>query len=364
MADQQVAKQDKGQQVTVAAPRIPYDTRIEKAYGVDRGAWNVICDSVWPSAKTFEGVALALAYCKARKLDPFKRPIHVVPIWNAKLKKEVETVWPGIGELRTTANRTGDYAGNDQCDFGEDVTEVFQGETGYGEKKKTVQKSITYPEWAQFTVYKIVQGVRVAFPGPKVFWRETYATIGKTELPNSMWETRTRGQIEKCAEAAALRRAYPEVLGSQYIGEEVGRSPLQMRDITPTSMSEADLPTRKALAMQQAADAPESAVESVDVETGEIVSEEDAIGATEPPAAEEKAIAAPERIRVPHDEAGIPLWSEFVDALIAHFARIDPADRSATIQLHKSALDNMADEQPDQRRRFDEWLSAPTETRR
>ena len=138
MSDQQVTAQDKKQQVAVAAPRIPYDARVEKAYGLDRGAWNVICDSVWPSAKTFEGVTLALAYCKARKLDPFKRPIHIVPIWNAKLKKEVETVWPGIGELRTTANRTGDYGGNDPCSFGEDITEVFTGETGRGDYRQQV----------------------------------------------------------------------------------------------------------------------------------------------------------------------------------------------------------------------------------
>jgi hypothetical protein len=55
-----------------------------------------------------------------------------------------------------------------------------------------------------------------------VYWVETYATIKRgDDTPNEMWETRPRGQLEKCAEAAALRAAFPEEVGGDYIPEEV-----------------------------------------------------------------------------------------------------------------------------------------------
>jgi hypothetical protein len=40
------------------------------------------------------------------------------------------------------------------------------------------------------------------------------------EEPNSMWEKRPHGQLGKCAEAAALRKAFPEETGGAYIEEE------------------------------------------------------------------------------------------------------------------------------------------------
>jgi hypothetical protein len=64
---------------------------------------------------------------------------------------------------------------------------------------------------------------------------ETYARQGASELPNSMWAKRTRGQIEKCAEAGALRKAFPEELGNEYSAEEMEGQRFwhEMRDITP-----------------------------------------------------------------------------------------------------------------------------------
>jgi hypothetical protein len=41
-----------------------------------------------------------------RQVDPFKRPVHIVPVWDNEKRDYVETVWPGIAEHRTTAFRT------------------------------------------------------------------------------------------------------------------------------------------------------------------------------------------------------------------------------------------------------------------
>lgn len=212
-----VATKPKDNLPTIAPPRIPYHPAIGDKFGIDRSGWKVLVESTFPSAKTIEGVALALAYCKARNLDIFKRVVHIVPIWNSKLGREVETVWPGIAELRTTAHRTGQYAGKADTAFGRVITKEFSGMVGNNERKAKV----AFPEWAQVTVYRIVGGVRCEFVGPKVFWLETYATMGKSDVPNDMWQTRPFGQLDKCAEAAALRLAYPEEIGSEYIGEEV-----------------------------------------------------------------------------------------------------------------------------------------------
>jgi hypothetical protein len=123
----------------------------------------------------------------------------------------VPSVWPGIGELRTTAFRTGLYAGREPTEWGSDRELSFDGAT------------IVYPEWAQVTVHRLDRhGNARAYPGPRVYWLESYATAGRdTVAPNEMWRRRTRGQLDKCAEAAALRAAFPEEIGNDYAAEEM-----------------------------------------------------------------------------------------------------------------------------------------------
>jgi phage recombination protein Bet len=192
-------------------PRIPFHPLIEERFGVDRAGWRALIDAVWPAAKTADAVTLALSYCKARNLDPFKRPVHIVPVWSSEQNRWVESVWPGIGELRTTAFRTGLYAGRDVTEYGPDKTENLGG------------AQITFPEWAQVTVYRLGRnGERMPFPGPRVYWLETYATAKRDTLaPNAMWRRRSRGQIDKCAEAAALRAAFPEEMGNDQTADEM-----------------------------------------------------------------------------------------------------------------------------------------------
>jgi phage recombination protein Bet len=131
----------------------------------------------------------------------------------------VETVWPGIAEIRTTASRTGQYAGIDAVEFGPVVERSFSGQTG-GNNSETITKKVRYPEWASVVVYRLVAGVRCAYHA-KVYWEETYATMGKSDVPNEMWAKRPRGQLDKCVEAAALRKAFPEELGNIYAAEEM-----------------------------------------------------------------------------------------------------------------------------------------------
>ena len=216
----------------IAPTRIPFHPIVEQRYGIAAESWRALVDAVFPSARTIEGVMLALSYCKSRNLDVFKRPVHIVPIWNSALNKEVETVWPGIGELRTTAFRTGSYAGAEPAEFGPDLTQAFRGQVGRGDRQRSVEETVTFPEWCQITVYRLDRtGTVRKWPGPRVYWLETYQKQGRSEVPNEMWARRARGQLEKTAEAAALRRAFPEEIGEEYIGDEAPT----MRDITPAA---------------------------------------------------------------------------------------------------------------------------------
>lgn len=196
--------------VAIAPARLPYHPALEERFGVGQAEWRALVDAIFPLAKEAESIILALSYCRARKLDPFKRVVHIVPMWNAALGRMVETVWPGIGELRTTAFRTRQYAGRDNAEFGPTLT------------RQVGNATIEFPEWCQVTAYRILSGQRYPFPGPRVYWMESYATTKKDDAtPNSMWRKRPFGQLDKCAEAAALRAAFPEEIGNDYTSDEM-----------------------------------------------------------------------------------------------------------------------------------------------
>lgn len=222
-------------------PRLPMPSGLD---GIDQRKWRVLAESVFPNAKTSEAIVMAIDYCVARKLDPFKRPVNIVPMWNSSLGKEVETIWPGINEVQTTAARTGKYAGMDEPKWGKDVTRKFQGVRKYKDgstwKEEEMSFELTYPEWCSVTVYRMVDGVRCAFTEP-VFWEEAYAKAGKTDCPNNMWRTRPKGQLLKVAKAFSLRAAFPEE--GEYTAEEMEGKEIQHGGIVidqPVSITPSD----------------------------------------------------------------------------------------------------------------------------
>ncbi len=205
---------------TIQPSRLPIAPSIAKEFDIQPTEWRVLVDQIFPAAKSVEAVMMALAYCRKRNLDIFKKPVHIVPMWSTAKKAMVETVWPGIAEIRTTAARTGEYAGIDAVEFGPMRERTFTGTVGKGDREETVTKKVAFPEWASVVVYRIVAGQKSAYHA-KVFWEETFATVGKSDVPNDMWAKRPRGQLDKCVEAAALRKAFPEELGNTYAAEEM-----------------------------------------------------------------------------------------------------------------------------------------------
>lgn len=261
----------KGEIAVIGASRLPYHPLIEERFGFDRADWRALTDAIFPSAKTVDAVVLALSYCKARKLDPFKRVVHIVPVWSAEKGAYVETVWPGIAEHRTTAFRTKQWAGSDEAKYGPEVERAFTGQVK--EKGAWVDLTITlkFPTWCQLTVYRMIEGQRVQVPGPRVYFVETYSRRGRSDLPNERWQRAPYQMIEKCAEAAALRRAFPEELGEDHTAEEADSA--ELKDVTPPKR-----PERSDYIAEQVA-GPEAAAEAgpdFDPETGEVLSDEQA----------------------------------------------------------------------------------------
>lgn len=212
-------------EITLQPSRLPIAPAIAREYELSPASWRVLVETVFPAAKSIEAVLTALAYCKARNLDIFKRPVHIVPMWNTQKRGYVETVWEGIASVRTTASRTGAYAGIDAVEYGGTIRRVFKGtkdtyERGQKTGTEVFEKTVDFPEWASVVVYRMVGNRRCAYHA-KVYWEETYGTMGKTDVPNDMWGRRPFGQIDKCVEAAALRKAFPEELGSTYTADEM-----------------------------------------------------------------------------------------------------------------------------------------------
>lgn len=177
----------------------------------------VLQSSLYPGA-TIGSVQMVLNYCAAAGLDPMQKPVHIVPIWDAKAKQMRDVVMPGIGLYRTQAARSGNYAGVSDAEYGPDVTEKVGG------------VEITYPTWCKVSVKRLLQNGQVAEFSATERWKENYAVKGgadKSIAPNAMWQKRPYAQLAKCAEAQALRKAFPE-FGSAATADEMEGKEINM----------------------------------------------------------------------------------------------------------------------------------------
>lgn len=174
--------------------------------GITDAQWRTLCKSLFPGAKP-DSVLMVWDYCVARKLDPLKKPCHIVPM-EVKIGSQYEwrdVVMPGIYEHRTTAQRTGSYLGHSKPEYGPEI-EV---------------RGVKAPEWCEMTFYRwnILSGQRVEFP-VTVFFREVVAT-NREGKPNARWSKAPIQMLTKCTEAAGLREAFPDEIGGEQTAEEM-----------------------------------------------------------------------------------------------------------------------------------------------
>ena len=165
---------------------------------------------------TDDELRLFIQVCKGANLNPFLKQVHLVKRWDSKSGQEIGTIQVGIDGFRAVAESSGQYAGNDDPVYeGDKEIEVT---TGKDEKTKKSFK-ITVPGKATVTVLKLLDGQRCPFTAT-ARWEEYYpgAKMG------FQWHQRPYLMLGKCAEALALRKAFPKLLSGMYAAEEMDRS--------------------------------------------------------------------------------------------------------------------------------------------
>jgi hypothetical protein len=122
----------------------------------------------------------------------------MVKRWNSQAGREVAVIQTGIDGYRLIADRTGKLAG---------ISDVEYEEFDDRPRKATV------------TVKKIVGGQIQEFTAT-ARWSE-YVQSKKDGTPNGMWAKMPFLMLGKCAEALALRKAFPADLSGVYTNEEM-----------------------------------------------------------------------------------------------------------------------------------------------
>ncbi len=198
---------------TTAGPALPEPVARR---GITEAQWRTLMNSLFPGAKG-ESVLLVWDYCLARRLDPLKKPCHIVPM-EVKIGDKYEwrdVVMPGIYEHRTTAQRTGSYLGHSEPTYGPEL-EI---------------SGVKAPEWCAMTMkrWNVDARVNAEFP-VKVWFREVVATK-RDGKANARWSKAPVQMLTKCTEAAGLREAFPDEIGGEQTMEEMDGQ--RAIDVTP-----------------------------------------------------------------------------------------------------------------------------------
>lgn len=190
--------------------------------GINDAQWRTLMNNLFPGAKG-ESVLMVWDYCVARKLDPMKKPCHIVPMRVGDSWRDV--VMPGIYEYRTTANRTGEYLGHSKPVYGPEIEYL----------------GVKAPEYCELTVYRWNAKAQQKCEFPvQVKFAECVATAWDKEARgpkvNARWTKAPQQMLTKCTEAAGLREAFPDELGGEVTAEEMeGQSQTEGMSITPAS---------------------------------------------------------------------------------------------------------------------------------
>lgn len=167
-----------------------------------------------------EELGFFLEVCRNTGLNPFKRQIHCVV--RGEGQRRSMTIQTGIDGYRAIAESTKEYRGQVGpfwCGEDGQWRDVWLARTPPAAAKVGVLRvDFDEPIWgvARFDAYVQMRGIWEDGPnGRKV-------KVG--EEPNEFWSRMPDVMLAKCAEALAIRKAFPQQLAGVYSDEEMGQA--------------------------------------------------------------------------------------------------------------------------------------------
>ena len=139
---------------------------------------------------------MLITIAKTRRLNPILRQIHFVKRWDYQKQREVWSTQVSIDGLRAVAQRTGLYDGQDEPEF------EYNGKELRSAKVRVYRK-----DWNR--------------PAVGVALFDEYAQRKKDGQLTQFWREKPHIMLAKCAEALAMRKAFPEDLSGLYTPEEM-----------------------------------------------------------------------------------------------------------------------------------------------
>ena len=171
--------------------------------------------------------------CRAVRLDPLRRQIYAFVFNKQDPKKRQMTIVTSIAGYRAIADRTGAYRPG-PTEVMTDVTmiDAATNPRGISHAIATVYKH-SHGEWHEV----IETAYWEEFAPLKEVWQDNQPT-GKFALDAKKdgWRRMPRVMIEKCAEAKALRRAWPDDFAGLAMEDEIDRA--MTIDATATELAD------------------------------------------------------------------------------------------------------------------------------